>query len=248
MHGYPAATAKRSRRLTVAAGPSVAPLLDRPAIDSLEGEHLGIQRGHFLLTCEAPAPGAAARRSIEWRLTTQGRDASVIARGKASSNNVNGPSALVEPSRTGGVLIPVFGGVVLEVADYNMTGGDQVTVDAIYCAGSESLRAPEWPVSYPASLASNAAPGTPGTWIEMGPAPFGCTRLQIQAPNVANDASAPGPIECEWLFANGTRAAFEMMSDSTGLRLPPQGYHARIRTSGAYGASGFTPRVIFNWS
>lgn len=249
MKGYPAATAKTSRRLTVAAGDPFRMILDLPAIDNLDGGELAIQRGHFLVTLSAPTAGTAARRSVEWRLTTRGRDATVVSRGKIGSSNVNGASGLVEPPRQGGVLIPVFGGVVLELADYHMTALDTVTAQAIYVAGHQSGETSEWPVSYRAVLASDAAPATPGPFVELGPPPMGATRLQILAPDVANDAGAPGPLEMEWIHADGTRAApLDFLTEPTSMRLAPQGYHARIRTGGAYGASGFAPQVLINWS
>lgn len=248
----PASTARRSNRVSLVAVAGVnpwTPLLNLPASDSFgdEGGWQG-QRGHVLLRLPPETLGAATRRTIEWRLTQSAGFGSAVLRGKVGSSNQSGATGLVEPARQGGFVVPVFGGFALDVRPHVCALGAAMQPEAFYAVGNGSPSIGDWVTSYHATLASDGIQATPGPWVEIGPPPFGATRLQVIAPNVVNDPNAHGAIEAEWLHADGTQAALDFYPARTALQVAPQGFHLRVRTSGAYGGSGATPSILCNWS
>jgi|TARA_R110000824_G_scaffold50390_1_gene140758 hypothetical protein len=246
MHGLSARTARRGNQITLTQGDPLTMILDLPATDSFgSGSSWSGQRGHVLIRLPAPAPAVGARRTVEWQLTQSDRNGTTVTRGKIGSSN---DVTLIEPSRQGGAVLPIFGGFRLEVAPYNCPFGATMAPEAYFSVGDGPDGIGNWETSYPVAVTSAVPPATAGPWTEIGPPPFGATRVQIQAPNVLSDAAAPGPLELEWVQADGTTAARDFFDAASGIRIAPQGFHARIRTSGAYGGSGFTARCLVNWS
>lgn len=249
-HMLPASTGRRTNRLLLTAGDPLVLLLDLPSTDGfLSSGGLQVQRGHVLIRLVDPVAGVGARRTVEWRLTTSAGSASAFMRGKIGSS---AEATLVEAPRQGGVVLPVEGGFRLEVSPFTNTAATTMAVEAMYSPGGEANAIPTWPTAYALNLLSGTAvapaPPVPGAWVELGPPPFGTTRWQAVAPDVGEDASAPGPVECEWLNADGTRAALQFLNGATPLQEAPQGFHARLRTSVAYNGSGFTASVLWTWS
>ena len=231
MRAYAARTAKRSATQTITQGAGFVQVLDLPSVDNLNKPELILQRGHLLLFLD--------------RITQSSRDGTNTIRGKIGSNN---DSTLTEPPSEGGAIIPIYGGFRLDVAPFLMPAATTATFQAFYAAGELSPGRPHWNTAKAITLASNGVQNQPGPWIEIGTPPMGTTEYRAIVPNVSSDDDAPAPLELQWLNADATVGAVDFLTFSRGIGLAPQGFHARIRTSAGYGASGETPRVLWTWS
>ena len=169
----PASIARRGNQITQTQGDGFATLLDLPSLDAYppEGGWTG-QRGHVLLRLPAEAAG---RRTIEWRLTQSDRNGTAVTRGKIGSSNMGN---LIEPTRQGGVILPVFGGFKLEVAPFTNAAAATMNPEAFYSPADSANGTAAWETTYQILLAPALGAGAPGAYVEIGPPPFGATRLQ----------------------------------------------------------------------